>query len=119
MARELASHLRLKLCQRITRLHITGVARELASHLRLKLISGSQAYLSIVRGEGTGFSSEIETFSGRGRGRGIEQVARELASHLRLKLQDVARHEVAAIRGEGTGFSSEIEPPVPAFAIAL
>jgi len=37
------------------------VARELASHLRLKLLERGRSMKNFKRGEGTGFSSEIET----------------------------------------------------------
>jgi len=40
---------------------ITTVARELASHLRLKLTIIVHAIEQMIGGEGTGFSSEIET----------------------------------------------------------
>jgi len=87
-----------------------AVARELASHLRLKLRYSSMIGKIWASGEGTGFSSEIETLSTRlallrlsrcGEGTGFSSeietfnhglgttpdivVARELASHLRLK----------------------------------
>ncbi len=60
------------------------VARELASHLRLKLKLSVMLALQRMSGEGTGFSSEIET-----------QESSDSASNV--------------LRGEGTGFSSEIE----------
>ncbi len=60
-------------------------------------------------GEGTGFSSEIETDKA-GACRQIDgRVARELASHLRLKRIVVRSPPNLHSRGEGTGFSSEIE----------
>src|SRR5712692_2596498 len=86
-----------------------------------------------LRGEGTGFSSEIETCKPLYAHPGRELVARELASHLRLKPGTrtsllrhglVARELASHLRlkprkyicsnhtrscGEGTGFSSEIE----------
>jgi len=60
------------------------VARELASHLRLKRRIPYRGAINKDRGEGTGFSSEIET-----------------STCHPLRVQPG--------RGEGTGFSSEIE----------
>ncbi len=61
------------------------MARELASHLRLKLLKSQRAPDDIERGEGTGFSSEIETVDEQSVFLCHHPVARELASHLRLK----------------------------------
>src|SRR6266851_1353441 len=61
------------------------VARELASHLRLKLPCRLFVSCHPCRGEGTGFSSEIETAAKSAAGTLADRVARELASHLRLK----------------------------------
>ncbi len=60
------------------------VARELASHLRLKQARDFTQRGKEKRGEGTGFSSEIET-------------------------DMIGRNVILLRRGEGTGFSSEIE----------
>jgi len=60
-------------------------------------------------GEGTGFSSEIETVSIPTTPLQQQVVARELASHLRLKRAVSLRRFTWMHRGEGTGFSSEIE----------
>jgi len=62
------------------------VARELASHLRLKLAVRCCAEACLIGGEGTGFSSEIETQCLMQQYARFWAVARELASHLRLKL---------------------------------
>ncbi len=63
-----------------------AVARELASHLRLKHPHQPILLCQSFSGEGTGFSSEIETQIMQ-HGMDIRlNVARELASHLRLKL---------------------------------
>src|SRR5260370_28470193 len=61
VARELASHLRLKPENPPPTFAEFDVARELASHLRLKQRSRGWGILRHYRGEGTGFSSEIET----------------------------------------------------------
>ncbi len=61
------------------------------------------------RGEGTGFSSEIETSCWNTFTCKDPCVARELASHLRLKPRVTAWCAAPLERGEGTGFSSEIE----------
>ena len=61
MARELASHLRLKHAEKAL-LNVKGkVARELASHLRLKQRHDARTGHQRNRGEGTGFASAIET----------------------------------------------------------
>jgi len=109
------------------------VARELASHLRLKQLIRLDDKRANGRGEETGFSSEIETAQKEGTAFISGNVARELASHLRLKqhsrslngeIIQVARELASHLRlkrdkwdeedddnpcGEGTGFSSEIE----------
>src|SRR5216684_1149174 len=85
------------------------VARELASHLRLKLKSPCGIRTPVAGGEGTGFSSEIETAQHTRRALALSQVARELASHLRLKPRHCQGIGILGGRGEGTGFSSEIE----------
>src|SRR5216683_1315710 len=61
------------------------------------------------RGEGTGFSSEIETCRNHLHVTLASDVARELASHLRLKQARRSIRRLRGHRGEGTGFSSEIE----------
>src|SRR6266404_6178840 len=86
VARELASHLRLKrLDKLLPRKDDGGVARELASHLRLKLPIYGSTLSASLSGEGTGFSSEIETEGKINVWYDPTVVARELASHLRLK----------------------------------
>ena len=85
------------------------VARELASHLRLKPCVRFIVNSFLHRGAGTGFSSEIETAKIRDKPGPQGTVARELASHLRLKLARRARIPPRAPCGAGTGFSSEIE----------
>jgi hypothetical protein len=62
-----------------------AVARELASHLRLKPTRPEYVSAWYYSGEGTGFSSEIETSWLLYPGESVHKVARELASHLRLK----------------------------------
>ncbi len=61
------------------------MARELASHLRLKRVVPGPPPVGVGCGEGTGFSSEIETQIFALDVAAIYEVARELASHLRLK----------------------------------
>ena len=110
VARELASHLRLKLCLfNPSNSGKTHVARELASHLRLKHHVSARPETPCRSGEGTGFSSEIETVTALGVRSKFATVARELASHLRLKLLSGSRAAHRHTSGEGTGFSSEIE----------
>jgi len=85
------------------------VARELASHLRLKRDLSVACKEWCSSGEGTGFSSEIETPTIVAVHSVHDGVARELASHLRLKLSVPTWYTSIIFRGEGTGFSSEIE----------
>ena len=61
VARELASHLRLKQNPRELQHLLRHVARELASHLRLKQDVEWFITRDTPGGAGTGFSSEIET----------------------------------------------------------
>ncbi len=86
MARELASHLRLKPIPALS-LNVTtqrGEGTGFSSEIETaKIVQGLIFGLS---GEGTGFSSEIETTMSRSMRRHLKNVARELASHLRLKL---------------------------------
>ncbi len=85
------------------------VAREPASHLRLKLFIHRLALNNSRCGAGTGFSSEIETQSFSLAHRQGTLVAREPASHLRLKRYVSSGTRVSPACGAGTGFSSEIE----------
>jgi len=89
VARELASHLRLKPQLAIRCACNLVVARELASHLRLKHEHRVSDCYFEASGEGTGFSSEIETETNAANSIQAHQVARELASHLRLKLSTI------------------------------
>ncbi len=67
------------------------VAREPASHLRLKLPIGRHCICRHHSGAGTGFSSEIETVVFRDCAFYGAEVAREPASHLRLKPEKIEK----------------------------
>src|SRR6266851_2969867 len=95
------------------------VARELASHLRLKQRAMTAITTFLQSGEGTGFSSEIETLIWWVGSVVCAPVARELASHLRLKLPRCSASTTSAGSGEGTGFSSEIETPIEVAAMLV
>ncbi len=65
------------------------MARDQASHLRLKPLVHEYEERTPLGGEGAGFASAIETFDSTLDIPVQNQVAREQASHLRLKLRGV------------------------------